>query len=107
MSCVCYLDFLSLLGRLVLEVELILRVLISNEGIVSEESKSGEVERSNESVVVVSLGDVVSVGSNGSFTGDEFESGVGFADRSEVVSTDSQVELGEVGIRLNVGEEVP
>lgn len=37
---VCYLDLLSLLGRLVLEVELILRVLISNEGIVSEESKS-------------------------------------------------------------------
>lgn len=90
-----------------LEVELILRVLISNEGIVSEESKSWEVKRSNESVVVISLGDVVSMGSNGSFTRDEFESGIGFADRSEVISTDSQVELGEVSIRLHIGEEVP
>jgi len=47
------------------------------------------------------------MGSNGSFTRDEFESGIGFADRSEVISTDSQVELGEVSIRLHIGEEVP
>ena len=59
-----------------LEINFILRFLIPNESIISEKSKGREVERSNKSIVVGTLGHIISVSEDRSITRDEFKSGV-------------------------------
>lgn len=92
---------------LVLEVNFVLGVSETSEEVVSQEVEGGEVERTNDSVVDLASGDVVSVSDDGGFTGGKFKTGVGLASLAEVVGSESELELGKRGLSLDVGEEIP
>lgn len=102
-----YINLANLRVGLVLKVNFVLGVSETSEEVVSQEVEGGKVERTNDSVVELASGDVVSVGDDGGFTGCEFKSGVGLASLAEVVSSESELELGKRGLSLDVGEEIP
>jgi len=92
--------------RFMLHVELILGVLISEKSIISEESEISQIQWSYESIVVASLGHIVSVSENRCITRSNFYSGVGFPSRSKVISTKAEVELGEICISLHIRKQI-
>lgn len=90
-----------------LDVDFVLRVLETSEEIVSEEVEGGKINWSDESIVVSTLGDIVSVGKDWSFTWGNLETGVGFASFTKVVGTNSELESSQSSLSLEICEKIP
>lgn len=100
------LDLLRFWCGFMLNIELILGILISNKSIISEKSEVSKIQRSYESIVVASLGAIVSVSENRCITRSNFNSGVGFESRSKVIGTKTEVELREISISLDIRKDI-